>query len=167
MRYMHSLDMMHRDLKPQNIFLDEDWHAVIGDLGLGRSGEASRPPSAGARTGLYAAAEQLYATVMYTKKVDVFAFGLIVYEVITGHPAFYRNDCRKLPAVPREYGQLMESLIRRCWAMDPSLRPSFAEIFDEFAACDFALFPDVDSAAIAEYVSEVIAIENGSGVRMT
>jgi hypothetical protein len=50
-------------------------------------------------------------------------------------------------------------------AKDPSARPSFEEIFDEFAACHFEILPDVDSNAIAEYVGEVLDGEKRGAAR--
>jgi hypothetical protein len=87
MRYVHSQGIIHRDLKPGNIFLDEDWHAVIGDFGLGRFGSAEGPPTPEAYTKLFAAPEQLQVGVSYTEKVDVFAFGLVLCELIEGFVA--------------------------------------------------------------------------------
>jgi serine/threonine protein kinase len=75
MRYAHRRGIMHRDLKPANIYLDEHWHALIGDFGLSRSGLAEGPPTPQANTRLCAAPEQLEIGVQHTDKVDVFAFG--------------------------------------------------------------------------------------------
>jgi hypothetical protein len=53
----------------------------------------------------------------------------------------------------------MESLIGRCWSTEPSERPSFDDIFNEFKECEWAILPGVDSAAVGAYVSEVLDAE--------
>jgi hypothetical protein len=53
----------------------------------------------------------------------------------------------------------MAQLIGRCWSLDPSLRPSFRDIFDEFEASGWAILPRADANLLAESVREIIALE--------
>jgi hypothetical protein len=160
MKYVHSKGIIHRDLNPANILLDESWRGVIGDFGLSRSRSPTGMPSPYAGTRRYAAPEQWNATVPYTEKVDVFTFGLVAYEIIRGFlPAFTENGSPELPNLP-VFGSLMQDLLSRCWSLNPICRPSFQAIFDQFQASGWTILPGTDAKTISESVSEVIALEH-------
>jgi serine/threonine protein kinase len=83
----------------------------------------------------------MYREEAYTSKVDVFSFGLILYEILVGTPVFpdsmppfpiMRQFFEgSMPPIPATCGQFMQQLIPRCWSMNPESRPSFAEILVE------------------------------------
>jgi serine/threonine protein kinase len=80
MRYIHSKDIIHPDLKPANIFIDDDHRIRIGDFGSSRLFKAGvTMTNAGAP--LYMAPEMDGGH--YDEKVDVYSFGLIMYEIVT------------------------------------------------------------------------------------
>jgi serine/threonine protein kinase len=162
MRYVHSRRIVHGDLKPENILLDGNGRALIADFGMSRPLSAQGLATREVGTQLYAAPEQLGDDPEYTEKVDVFAFGLILYEII-GQDAFAEHRFSTVPGltIPDEFGFLMQDLIPRCWSLSPSDRPSFSEIFDGFATCGFAILPGVDANAIRKEVSEVLKGEGG------
>jgi hypothetical protein len=110
---------------------------------------------------LYAAPEQIAAGLHCTEKVDVFAFGLILYEIIGDSPPFPRGRTTALPSVeiPDDYGLFMQDLIPRCWSHAPTARPSFQDIFDEMVNCSFGILPGVDAAAISQAVTAVLHLE--------
>jgi hypothetical protein len=161
MRYIHSQKIIHGDLTPANIFLSEKWRGLIGDFGLSRFASADGRASPSLGTPLYAAPEQLNHSDEYTAKVDVFAFGLILYEIIANVPAFPQYRSRPLPPIPDTFGPLMKPLIARCWSLAPIDRPSFQDIFDAFERCEFAVLPGADAEKIRQSVSEVIRMEQG------
>jgi serine/threonine-protein kinase len=163
MRYVHSRGIIHRDLKPGNIILDANWGALIADVGEAERGGGAGQGTLERGTMIYVPPEQWFGKCQYTDRVDVFAFGLVLYEIIAGFP-WRRGDVRNpLPPVldRREFGgadpgEVMLSLIPRCWAKDEHKRPSFAAIFDEFKACDFSILPKVDSKEIRTHVLKVL-----------
>jgi serine/threonine protein kinase len=168
MRYIHSCGIIHRDLKPSNILLDEEWRPKISDFGLSRRETSDGPPTANAGTVCYAAPEQWAEFGPHTTKTDVFSFGLVLYEIITGRSVFgelshwqvlKRMRARNLPTLPEEFGALMQKLIARCWSQDPRDRPSFAAIFDQFEESGFALLPGVNADEIRLSVNEVLSWE--------
>jgi serine/threonine protein kinase len=92
MRFAHSRGAVHRDLNPTNIWLDWDWTVRIAEFGQSASLDApplTRPDSAmdcpfiGSR---YLAPERYDGTFRYAS--DVFAFGLILFEILSARPAF-------------------------------------------------------------------------------
>jgi hypothetical protein len=169
MRYVHAQGIIHRDLKPGNILLDEHWGPKISDFGLSRFESVEGPPTANTGTVWYAAPEQLVEDAPHTKKTDVFSFGYILYEIVTGRAVFppwesqmgvlRRILVRDFPALPDQFGPLMQGLIRRCWSVDPFARPSFEEIFCEFQDCGFDILPNVNPEAIRKSIDEVLAFE--------
>jgi serine/threonine protein kinase len=159
MRYVHLHHIVHRDLKPDNILIDGNWRGLIGDFGLSRTLSGEGPPTDRTGTPLYAAPEQLIRHFRYTEKVDVFAFGLILYEILGHVPAFPRGRPAPFPDIPSSFGPLMHELIPRCWSLTSTDRPSFEEIFDSFSACKFAILPGADGEAISRSVSEVLELE--------
>jgi serine/threonine protein kinase len=160
MRYVHARGIIHRDLKPDNLLLDDDLRVMISDFGLSRSQSATGLPSPQAGTYAYAAPEQWNAIARYTDKVDVFAFGLVAYEILTGRPV-QRDVASRLPVPPASFGPpLMENVIRRCWRQNLSDRPSFQDIFIEFQANGWAILPGADPVRIGMSVAQVLSLED-------
>jgi serine/threonine protein kinase len=118
----------------------------------------------------YAAPELYQDAGPCTNKVDVFAFGLMLYEIVVGSPVFDPREppfpimrrllAGEMPSVPDRYGIVMQQLIPRCWSMNPDSRPSFSDILEEFRQNDLALIPGADSDVVREYVIGVRAWED-------
>jgi serine/threonine protein kinase len=87
MKFIHSRGVIHRDLRPANILLDERGHPKIGDLGSSRFCDLRMTMTSGVGTRLYTAPE-MYGDADYTAAVDVYSFALIVYEVLVGKSVF-------------------------------------------------------------------------------
>jgi serine/threonine-protein kinase len=87
MRFVHSQGFIHRDLKPSNILINEMGYAMIADFGTSRS-ECDDCTSTGDTGTVHYAAPEMYKEVGITNKVDVFSFGLILYEILVARPVF-------------------------------------------------------------------------------
>jgi serine/threonine protein kinase len=169
MRYVHSQGIIHRDLKPGNILLDAKWRPKISDFGVSRPESAEGPPTAETGTIWYAAPEQFVEGAAHTTETDVFAFGYVLYEILTGNQVFAppeswmgvlrRIRAHDLPTLPASFGVLMQGLICRCWSQDRRLRPSFGTIFGEFEDWGFGILPDADSDEVRASVNEILALE--------
>jgi hypothetical protein len=84
--YLHDMGVVHRDLKPGNIFL-EHGNLKVGDYGLCKSMNASqRPQTRQVGTVEYMAPE--ISTGQYTKSIDIYACGIILFEMLTGRRPF-------------------------------------------------------------------------------
>ena len=96
----HARGVLHRDFKPANIMIDGHGEVRIMDFGL--AAIADRLDKADVRTGTpaYMAPEQL-AGRESTRQSDIYALGLVLYELFTGRPAFEARDVQDLAAAAR------------------------------------------------------------------
>ncbi|MDE3168054.1 MAG: protein kinase, partial [Acidobacteriota bacterium] len=132
----HEKGVLHRDLKPANVMIDGRGKVIIMDFGLAGLAEQV---AADARSGTpaYMSPEQLAGTEV-TARSDIYALGLVLYEVFTGRRAFEASSLMELiemqeranPAsistVARELDPAVERVILRCLRRDPRERPASA-----------------------------------------
>jgi hypothetical protein len=137
---MHDSGVLHRDLKPANIMIDGRGRARITDFGI--SALASEPAGSSrtrAGTPAYMAPEQL-AGGGATVRSDLYALGLVLYEILTGRPAGPR------PVPPSDLcpdvDPQIDHVLLRCLDPDPEARPASAR---QLAA----LLPGLDPLAAA------------------
>jgi len=129
----HDRGVVHRDLKPANIMLDGNGRIRITDFGLaGAAGEILR-----AGTPAYMAPEQL-AGGEVTPRSDIYALGLVLYELFTGQRALDARNMAELiakreqaeitppTAIVRDLDEAIERAILRCLEPDPAHRPASA-----------------------------------------
>jgi serine/threonine-protein kinase len=133
----HDKGVLHRDLKPSNIMIDGRGHVLITDFGL--AGVMGSIEGAEVRNGTpgYMAPEQLSGKEVSAQS-DIYALGVVLYEMFTGKPPFVastRDELLKLaqqgtPPRPRtvvkDIDPLVEDVVLRCLAPDPRSRPASA-----------------------------------------
>ena len=149
-----GMKIIHRNIKPENIFIfsmDEhstneinSIHAKLGDLGRCVIGIPFYFQSLDDGDFKYTAPEALGASsiVPYSQSVDVYSFGILLWQLLTGKIPFYdlKNDTKNqiisghrpsvddLPSdISEEHEEIIE-LIQACWDANPRARPSFGEI---------------------------------------
>ncbi len=88
--YAHKRDLVHRDVKPANILFDDEGRAVLVDFGLVKSLVESGYTVAGTSLGTphYMAPEQAQAGAPVDARADVYALGVVAYEMLTGRVPF-------------------------------------------------------------------------------
>ncbi|XP_010244776.1 PREDICTED: uncharacterized protein LOC104588515 isoform X2 [Nelumbo nucifera] len=146
MEYLHAKNIVHFDLKSDNLLVNlRDPHRPIckvGDLGLSKV-KCQTLISGGVRGTLPWMAPELLngSSNLVSEKVDVFSFGIVMWELLTGEEPYadlhygaiiggiVSNTLR--PPVPETCDPEWRSLMERCWSSDPSERPSFTEIANQ------------------------------------
>jgi serine/threonine-protein kinase len=138
----HERGVLHRDLKPANVMLDGEGNVRITDFGIATAGAGSDPQSGSdagrfAGTPQYMAPEQLAGRPASIKS-DLYALGLILFEIFTGRRAYEAktiNDLKTLhdtgtvttpSSIVRDLDPAVERVIMRCLSRDPDQRPASA-----------------------------------------
>jgi len=95
--HLHEMGILYRDLKPENVLIDADGHIRLTDFGLSKEGfyKTNDRTSTFCGTPEYLAPEIL-AGGDYNNAVDWWAFGAIIYEMLTGWAPFYTKDVQKM-----------------------------------------------------------------------
>lgn len=134
---VHEQGLLHRDLKPANVMLDGRGKVRLADFGLAAAAQDLSATDVRAGTPAYQAPEQLRGESVGVRS-DLFALGLVLYELFTGKRAFPADDRQELlrrydsgpPSKPSSIvlglGAAVERIILRCLAKDPEDRPRSA-----------------------------------------
>jgi NIMA (never in mitosis gene a)-related kinase len=135
--YLHSQKVLHRDLKTQNIFLLGNGRLVLGDLGISKVLDGTLDM---ARTKIgtpYYMAPEIFRDRPYSAGADVWALGVVLYEMTTKRHAFEAQSMaelmRKVMAasyrpLPSSCGEQLRKLCSSMLLVDHKRRPSTAEI---------------------------------------
>eukprot|EP00826_Nyctotherus_ovalis_P038145 TRINITY_DN355_c0_g1_i1.p1 TRINITY_DN355_c0_g1~~TRINITY_DN355_c0_g1_i1.p1 ORF type:complete len:278 (+),score=84.75 TRINITY_DN355_c0_g1_i1:116-949(+) len=88
---LHKKGVIYRDMKPENILLDEDGYVALADFGLAKMIEQDKTAMTFCGTPEYMAPE-IIREVGYDRTVDWWGLGILLYEMLTGQPPFYSNN---------------------------------------------------------------------------
>jgi len=128
---IHEQGILHRDLKPANVMVDGRGRVRIADFGLAALAESVSGAEASAGTPAYMSPEQREGREV-TVRSDVYALGLVLYEVFTGKAALTARMTEEpgshpTPSSPsshvKELDPAIDRAIERCLEPDPALRP--------------------------------------------
>ncbi|EYU28799.1 hypothetical protein ABFS82_12G098000 [Erythranthe guttata] len=146
MAYLHSEPnvVIHRDLKPRNVLLVNTSadHLKVGDFGLSKLIRVQHSHDVYKMTGETGSyrymAPEVFRHRKYDKKVDVFSFAMILYEMLEGEPpmanyepyeaARYVSEGHRPAFRAKSFTPELKELTDQCWAGDMNQRPSFLEI---------------------------------------
>lgn len=137
MKYLHSQGIMHRDLKSENLLLGDDMCVKVADFGV--SCLESQCDTMRGFMGTYRwMAPEMIKEKPYTRKVDVYSFGIVLWELLTAlipfqemtpvQAAFAVSQKNARPPLPTACPTAFVHLIKRCWATNPGKRPDFEHI---------------------------------------
>lgn len=142
--FAHARGVIHRDIKPANI-LTQGSHALVADFGVAKALSAAMPLSGVTSAGIaigtpaYMAPEQLAGDSSADHRMDIYAVGLLAYELVTGVSPFtgpspretlaaqLTRDPKPLHELSQGVPRSLSELIMRCLAKDPDARPQSAD----------------------------------------
>lgn len=139
MSYLHNFHppILHRDLKSPNLLVDSNYQIKISDFGLARVKAHVQTMTGNCGTVQWMAPEVL-GNQKYNEKSDVFSFGIVVWEIMTGECPYdgmsqiqaalgvLNRNLR--PTIPTKAPKFLAQLMKACWNRQPELRPSFLQI---------------------------------------
>ena len=136
----HAEGVLHRDLKPANILIDQDGRVRITDFGIAVTTSDTEPHAMVGTLG-YMAPEQLEADGPISERTDVYALGIVLYELVTGQPHHLSRlqDASQVSVKAPGIDPRLERAILKAIARDPQDR--YATARDMGAA-----LPDIDTA---------------------
>ncbi|XP_024542695.1 mixed lineage kinase domain-like protein isoform X2 [Selaginella moellendorffii] len=171
MAWLHSKNIIHRDLKPQNILVGEEDNDLvsirIADFGVSRPNFISSQIEAvsiqGTRNFM---APEVWSGERYTKKADVYRYGMLIYQLVTGNVPFEDGmDMEQVlrgerPEVPATCPEFLSQLMRECWSHDAKERPSFSDICERLKQLKTRIITGTDS--IDELRAKLVAAARSS-----
>lgn len=141
-QYLHQNNIMHLNLKSENVLLDKDFHPHL----TGFSQSRNLPES------IISNSHQSPLIIGF--KVDVFSFGLLALEIVAKtRPSDAKKQISKGKLIfPNEVSQNLKTLIHQCLDSDPNKRPSFEDIFNRLLAEQISM----ENPEVLEYVENLI-----------
>lgn len=185
MMHLHKHSIVHRDLKLDNILIDECLCPLIADFGLSKvmanTDIKSSPQAQNTKINAFVSQAGLKGTPaylapecineqIYNEKSDVYAFAFIVYEIMTGLTPYpdvktpwqiFRKVCDgERPSFPFQIPDAYKELIEHCWSQSPEDRPTFEEIVTELKENEAFVDDDtIDTAIFDQYIDD---LDNGT-----
>ncbi|KAL2933099.1 Serine/threonine-protein kinase EDR1 [Bienertia sinuspersici] len=154
MEYLHLKNIVHFDLKCDNLLVNmrDPQRPVckVGDFGLSRI-KRNTLVSGGVRGTLPWMAPELLngSSTKVSEKVDVFSFGIAMWEILTGEEPYANMHCGAIiggilkntlrPPIPERCDPEWRNLMEQCWSSDPDARPSFTEVTNRLRSMSAAV----------------------------
>ncbi|KAH9650125.1 protein kinase domain-containing protein [Citrus sinensis] len=154
MEYLHMKNIVHFDLKCDNLLVNlrdpQRPICKVGDFGLSRI-KCNTLVSGGVRGTLPWMAPELLngSNNRVSEKVDVYSFGIAMWEIITGEEPYANMHCGAIiggilsntlrPQIPERCDPEWRKLMEECWSFNPAARPSFTEITNRLRVMSTAL----------------------------
>jgi serine/threonine protein kinase len=130
--YVHTRDIVHRDVKPSNVLFDDEGECYLADFGIARAMGAAHLTDSKefVGTAAYLAPEQVAARSP-GPPADVYALGLVLLECLTGYPEYQGTDVEvalarltRQPRIPASLGLEWQAVLSAMTAADPAERPN-------------------------------------------
>ncbi|OHT16994.1 TKL family protein kinase [Tritrichomonas foetus] len=165
MQFLHSQQIIHRDLKSLNVLIDKDGYTRICDFGFSRQvGGKDEIMTKNVGTPHWMAPELLTQSDSYDNKIDVYAYAIVFWELLTLKLPYQGLDPTQIvaqvmmnnmrPAIPASAPEGLANLISQCWERDPVNRPTFSEVVRSFRSGDI-LIPNADKDEVMRYINSI------------
>lgn len=131
LKALHDLEIMHRDLKSANVFLNKDNSGLLGDMNVSKVAEKGLSYT---QTGTpYYASPEVWRDEAYDVKSDIWSLGCVLYEMITLKPPFRAENMQGLykkvlrgnyPKISKQYSTDIQTVVRSLLQVSPKKRPN-------------------------------------------
>eukprot|EP01028_Stygiella_incarcerata_P004689 TRINITY_DN203_c2_g5_i1.p1 TRINITY_DN203_c2_g5~~TRINITY_DN203_c2_g5_i1.p1 ORF type:complete len:408 (+),score=85.16 TRINITY_DN203_c2_g5_i1:240-1463(+) len=148
---VHSMDILHRDMKSPNIFLSDDGVIKIGDLGVAKFVKHSKGLTKTQVGTPYYVSPEIWKNRSYDARSDVWSLGCLLYEIASLRRPFEASNIKELANkvlmnryqdIPPTFSREMRVLVRKLLVLDPFQRPSVADLLRQpYITSRFALLP--------------------------
>jgi predicted Ser/Thr protein kinase len=139
--HLHRHNIIHGDLAARNILLTSDKQPKITDFGMSKVISSGKQSEQTAEIGpVRWMAPESIATKCYSKKTDVWSFGILVYEIVAQHEPHEKmsllniavaiRDCGLTPTIPNDCPPLLREVMELCWKKEPKERPTFETLYN-------------------------------------
>ncbi|PRP74686.1 hypothetical protein PROFUN_03608 [Planoprotostelium fungivorum] len=145
MNHLHSEGIIHRDLAARNILLTQHLEPKVADFGFSRKTSEGKGVTQNSTGPVRWMAPEAITSREYSTKSDVFSYGVLLWEMVSGGRLPYEdmtpieaaiaivNDGAR-PNIPSHVEEDLVQLISLCWADQPNWRPEFERILEEYLA---------------------------------
>jgi tRNA A-37 threonylcarbamoyl transferase component Bud32 len=136
MKWLHSLNIIHRDLKSFNILVNSNMKCKIIDFGTSRVVDHVKKMTGNLGTPAWMAPEVL-TNAKYSQKADVYSFGIVMWELLTGEEPFHDMKTwaipdavisGKRPPIPKDVDKIYVAIMEQAWHQEPEMRPTFEQL---------------------------------------
>ena len=137
LKTLHDLDIMHRDLKSANVFLNQDGTGMLGDMNVSKIAEKGLSYT---QTGTpYYASPEVWRDEPYDGKSDIWSLGCVLYEMIALKPPFRAENMQGLykkvlrgiyPRISKQYSSEIQTVVKSLLQVSAKKRPNWSEILN-------------------------------------
>lgn len=135
-KYIHSHNIAHRDIKSENILLDWEGHIKLSDFGLGKRFASGEKVKGFWGTTEYCAPEVFGLTEYEGLPTDIWSLGVVLYLLVTGYLPFRNTELSKIKAqilsrncwIPHHLSPELQDLLNQLMTVDPTQRPLIVEV---------------------------------------
>lgn len=145
LHYLHSQGILHQDLKSANVLVDDTWRAKLTDFGLSKTHHASiMSTHERSNATKWMAPECFKRGDNFTAQSDIYAYGVILWELVTGQRPFATindentrelteriNDNRRGEVISSQMPTVYTNIIKACWKIEPDKRPPLSDIIHQ------------------------------------
>ena len=138
LHYLHSNNIVHRDIKSDNILTDRNGEVKLADFGYSAMLTQERSArSSKVGTLCWMAPELIKGERRYDTKIDIWSFGIFAYELAEGNPPYIRElqsrvminiITREAPLISSRWSEGFRDFVKKCLTTNPEERPSAAEM---------------------------------------
>lgn len=136
--YLHSQDVIHQDIKPDNILIDNNGHCLISDFGISTKARSTLRKSmmgnVSGGTTAYMAPERFSREPAPIKASDIWSLGATIFELMTGNVPFgdlgggMQKSGAEVPYIKGNYSDELQYLVERMLSLETWERPTAAQI---------------------------------------